>query len=61
MKLQPLMGDAMSIVRTEKRERSVAGKLIKWAFVAFNLLMAVWIVGGLHLCPRYRRIPPQSK
>jgi hypothetical protein len=38
----------MSIIRTEKRERSIAGKLIKWTFIAFNLLMAVWIVGGLH-------------
>ena len=38
----------MGIVRTEKRERSFAGKLIKWAFVGFNILMAVWIVGGLY-------------
>jgi hypothetical protein len=38
----------MSIVRTEKRERSFAGKLIKFAFIAFNLLMAIWIIGGLH-------------
>jgi hypothetical protein len=38
----------MSVVRIEKRERSVAGKLIKWAFVGFNILMAVWMVGGLH-------------
>jgi len=38
----------MSIIRTEKRERSIAGTLIKWAFIAFNLLMAVWVVGGLH-------------
>jgi hypothetical protein len=38
----------MSTVRTEKRERSAAGKLIKWAFITFNVLMAAWIVGGLH-------------
>ena len=38
----------MSIVRTEKRQRSFAGKLIKWAFVGFNVFMAVWIVGGLY-------------
>jgi hypothetical protein len=37
----------MSIVRTEKRERTVAGKLIKWIFVGFNLLMAFWVIGGL--------------
>jgi hypothetical protein len=42
------MGVAMNSVRIEKRERSAAGKLIKWAFIAFNLLMALWIVGGLH-------------
>ena len=38
----------MSVVRTEKRERSLIGQLIKWSFIAFNLLMAVWVVGGLH-------------
>jgi hypothetical protein len=48
MKTQPLMRVVMNIVRTEKRERSVAGKAIKWIFVAFNLLMAAWIVGGLY-------------
>jgi hypothetical protein len=48
MKTAAIRGIVMSIVRTEKRERSVAGKFIKWAFVGFNILMAVWIVGGLH-------------
>src|SRR4051812_3478304 len=48
MSTLPLMGAVMSIIRTEKRERSAAGKLIKWIFIAFNLLMAVWIVGGLY-------------
>jgi len=48
MKTQPLMRVVMNIVRTEKRERSVAGKVIKWIFIAFNLLMALWLVGGLH-------------
>ena len=38
----------MSTVRTEKRERSIAGKFIKWSFIGFNLLMVVWIFGGLH-------------
>ena len=38
----------MNIVRTEKRERSVVGKAIKWIFIAFNLLMGLWLVGGLH-------------
>lgn len=38
----------MNTVRTETRERSAAGKLIKWTFIAFNVLMAAWIAGGLH-------------
>ena len=38
----------MNMVRTEKRERSAIGKVIKWIFIAFNLLMALWLVGGLH-------------
>jgi hypothetical protein len=38
----------MTTVRTEKRERSIAGKFIKWAFIGFNLLMAFWIFDGLH-------------
>jgi hypothetical protein len=48
MKTQPLMRVVMNIVRTEKRERSAIGKVIKWIFVAFNLLMAAWLVGGLY-------------
>ncbi|HXO68664.1 MAG TPA: hypothetical protein VN838_06855 [Bradyrhizobium sp.] len=36
-----------SIVRRETRERTVVGKLIKWAFIAFNIAMIIWIVGGL--------------
>jgi hypothetical protein len=39
----------MTIVRTEKRERSIVGQLVKWTFVGFNLLMLVWIFGGLHV------------
>jgi len=38
----------MNIVRTEKRERSAIGKVFKGIFIAFNLLMALWLVGGLH-------------
>lgn len=32
--------------RIEKRERSPLGKLIKWVFIGFNVLMLVWLVGG---------------
>ena len=46
--MQPLMRVVMNIVRTEKRERSVLGKVIKGIFIAFNLLMGLWLVGGLH-------------
>jgi hypothetical protein len=37
----------MTIIRTEKHQRSVAGKFIKWAFIGFNLLMLFWVFGGL--------------
>jgi hypothetical protein len=37
-----------SVVRRETRERSAVGKLIKWAFIAFNILMVIWIVGGMN-------------
>ena len=36
-----------SVVRRETRERSALGKLIKWVFIAFNIAMIIWIVGGL--------------
>jgi hypothetical protein len=36
-----------SVVRRETRERSALGKLIKWLFIAFNIAMIIWIVGGL--------------
>jgi hypothetical protein len=36
-----------SIVRREKRERGPFGKLLKWAFIGFNVVMLIWIVGGL--------------
>jgi hypothetical protein len=38
----------MTIVRTEKRERSFVGTLVKRIFIGFNLFMLVWIFGGLH-------------
>jgi len=36
-----------TIIRTEKRIRSTFGKIVKWAFIAFNLLMIVWLIGGM--------------
>jgi hypothetical protein len=35
-----------SIVRREKRERGPFGKLLKWAFIGFNVVMLIWIVSG---------------
>ncbi|MET4045342.1 hypothetical protein ABIC03_007074 [Bradyrhizobium sp. RT6a] len=37
-----------TIVKTEKYQRGTFGTLIKWAFIIFNVVMLVWIVGGLH-------------
>jgi hypothetical protein len=37
----------MNTVRTEKRERTVTGKFIKWSFIAFNILMLVWMFSGI--------------
>jgi hypothetical protein len=39
----------MTVIRTEKRERGFIGKLIKWAFIGFNLFMIFWTVGGLSI------------
>lgn len=36
----------MSIVRREVSDRTIFGKLVKWAFIAFNVLMLVWLVAG---------------
>ena len=36
-----------TVIRTEKRIRSTFGKIVKWVFIAFNLLMLVWLVGGM--------------
>jgi hypothetical protein len=31
-------------IRTEARKRGFFGKLFKWAFILFNILMVVWLV-----------------
>ncbi len=38
----------MTIVRTERRQRGIIGILVKRIFVGFNLLMVVWIFGGVY-------------
>ncbi|WP_157219820.1 hypothetical protein [Flavisphingomonas formosensis] len=36
----------MAIVRREVSDRSLFGKLAKWAFIAFNAAMALWLMIG---------------
>lgn len=30
-----------------KPQRSFFGKIIKWTFIAFNILMLIWLIGGV--------------
>jgi len=34
-------------VQLREAKRSVLGKIIKWGFIGFNVLMVVWLVGGM--------------
>jgi uncharacterized membrane protein SpoIIM required for sporulation len=31
----------------QKPQRSFVGKIIKWVFIGFNVLMLIWLVGGV--------------
>lgn len=35
------------VIRKEIRKRSAVGKVIKWTFIGFNILMLVWFIGGM--------------
>jgi len=35
-------------VQLRKPKRGKFGKIIKWSFIGFNILMVVWLVGGMH-------------
>ena len=37
----------MPVIRKEISDRTMFGKIVKWIFVGFNVLMLVWIVGGM--------------
>jgi hypothetical protein len=37
----------MPTVQREVSDRSVFGKVIKWIFIAFNILMLIWIISGM--------------
>jgi hypothetical protein len=36
------------IVQVETRKRSFTGKLVKWSFIFFNILMLIWLIGGMN-------------
>ncbi|WP_370931493.1 hypothetical protein [Bartonella sp. DGB1] len=33
----------MATIQKEIRQRSIIGKIIKWIFIAFNILMLLWL------------------
>ncbi len=35
-------------VQLRKPKRSFFGKIVKWGFILFNILMVVWLVGGMN-------------
>lgn len=35
-------------VQLRKPKRGFFGKLFKWSFIAFNVLMLVWLIGGMN-------------
>ncbi|WP_353612827.1 zinc ribbon domain-containing protein [Mangrovibacter phragmitis] len=35
-------------VQLRKPKRGFFGKLVKWGFVGFNILMAIWLIGGMN-------------
>lgn len=37
----------MPTVQREVSDRSGFGKVIKWIFIAFNILMLIWIIAGM--------------
>lgn len=34
-------------VQLRKPKRGFFGKLVKWSFIGFNILMAIWLVSGM--------------
>ncbi|MFA6219657.1 MAG: hypothetical protein WC692_07735 [Erythrobacter sp.] len=36
----------MPTIQKEVSDRSFFGKLVKWVFIGFNLLMLIWLVAG---------------
>lgn len=42
-----------TVVRTERRQRSPWGEFIKWVFVAFNVLMLLWLISALNAVSQF--------
>jgi len=40
-------------VQLRKPKRGFFGKLDKWGFIGFNILMAIWLVGGMGAATDY--------
>jgi len=36
----------MGVVRREVSDRTAFGKLVKWIFIGFNILMIIWVFAG---------------
>lgn len=36
------------VVQIETRKRGFFGALVKWTFILFNILMLVWLIGGMN-------------
>jgi len=36
----------MGAVQKEVSDRSAVGKLVKWLFIIFNILMLIWVIAG---------------
>lgn len=37
----------MAAIQREVYKRSLFGKIIKWLFIIFNILMLVWLIAGM--------------
>lgn len=37
----------MATVQKEVSDRTAFGKVVKWAFIGFNILMLIWMVTGM--------------
>lgn len=37
----------MAAIQREVYKRSLFGKIIKWLFIIFNILMLVWLISGM--------------